>query len=68
MAKGLSEAFPHGWKTMADGSHIPLTSEEAQSMGEMVERHRAEIEAKYPDEKTTIGALTDAFHRLRDFG
>lgn len=58
----------HGHMTMADGSHVPLTAEQASGLWEQTERHQAEIAARLPDEAACLRAMSEAFHRLRDFG
>lgn len=58
----------YGHLTMADGSRKILTSDEAKALHEELVAARAATEAKLPDEKTTLHAMNEAFHRLRDFG
>lgn len=58
----------HGHMTMADGTHVPLTAEQAAALWEETERHQAEIAARLPDEAACLKAMCEAFHRLRDFG
>jgi hypothetical protein len=57
-----------GHLTFADGTHEPLTSDEAKALWEESERHQAAIAARLPDEEAAIQAMTEAFHRLKDFG
>jgi len=64
---GLRDGY-HGHMTLTDGSHVPLTEAEAAAIWESVERATAERNAKYPDEKACLAAISDAVQRLRDFG
>lgn len=64
----MGDAKYHGHMTMADGSRVPLTEDEASALWEQVERSKAEIAARLPDEAACLKAMTEAFHRLRDFG
>lgn len=58
----------HGHMTKRDGSHVPLTADEAQALWDESERQRAEIAARLPDENSALRAMCEAFHRLKDFG
>ena len=58
----------YGHMTMADGSHVPLSKEDAEHLWKASEARQAEIAARWPDERSCLIALTEAFHRLRDFG
>lgn len=64
----MADAKYHGHMTMADGSHVPLTEDQASALWEQVERSQAEIAARLPGEAACLKAMTEAFHRLRDFG
>jgi hypothetical protein len=58
----------HGHMTMADGSHAPLSKDDAAALwrrAEEVERDRAE---RWPTDQHAISAMTDAFHRLKTLG
>lgn len=57
-----------GHMTMADGSHVPLSAEQAKAIWDESERHRAERAARLPDEKSAISAMFDAYDRLRELG
>ena len=58
----------HGHMTMADGSHVPLTKEQAEQLMQEIDAKKAEIAARRPDERSCLIAMTEAFHRLKDFG
>jgi hypothetical protein len=58
----------HGHMTTADGSHLPLSAEQAFALWEQTERHIAERAAKLPDEQSAIRAMFEAFDRLRELG
>ena len=52
----------------SDSGCRTLTRTEAQKLWDEVQRSKAETDAKLPDERATILAMTEAFHRMRDFG
>lgn len=58
----------HGHMTMADGSHVPLSEEQASALWERLERRQAERAAKLPDEQAALGAMFEAYDRLRELG
>lgn len=58
----------HGHMTMADGSHVALSADEAKALWEAVEAQRAKTEADFPDVQTTLREMCRAHNRLRDFG
>lgn len=60
--------FPHGWRTMRDGSRVPLTESEAAEMRAYVERIQAERIAAMPTTVTALDAISSAVQRLRDLG
>lgn len=64
----MTEQKYHGHMTMADGSHVPLTEEQASALWEQIEQRTAERAAKLPDQKTAIGAMFEAYDRLRELG
>lgn len=64
----MAEGKYHGHMTMADGSHVPLSEERASALWEQMKQRRAEISARLPDEAACLRAMSEAFHRLRDFG
>ncbi len=63
---GVTEAT--GWMTMADGTRLPLTSAECNTIWRQAEAAQAKRAADMPDEKAAIRAMTDAFHRLKELG
>jgi hypothetical protein len=58
----------HGHKTLKDGTHLPLTSDEAERLWNDMERRREATAIKYPDEQSTLNGMCEAHQRLRDFG
>jgi hypothetical protein len=63
-----SEGGYFGHMTMADGSHVPLTADDAKALWEATEQARKKTEADYPDEQTTLREMCRAHHRMKDFG
>jgi hypothetical protein len=57
----------HGHMTMADGSHVALTADEAKALWEATEAAQAKSEADFPDEQTALREISRAMQRLRDF-
>lgn len=60
--------FTGGHVTMADGTHKPLSAEEAQALWEQVEASRARRLAAMPDERAALNTLMDAYTRLKELG
>lgn len=58
----------HGHMTLADGSHVALTADDAEKIWRESEQRTADRAAKLPDEKIAIGAMFEAFDRLRELG
>ena len=58
----------HGHATLADGSHVALTEQEAAAIWESIDRATAERAAKYPDERSAINGMMDAYTRLKELG
>lgn len=58
----------HGHKTLIDGSHVPLSKEEAEALWAAVEDERTKRNAAMPTAKDALSALIDAETRLRDLG
>ena len=54
----------HGHITHDDGSHTPLTKEQAKALWEGIEKTDAARKAQYPDSATAIAVLFDARHSL----
>jgi hypothetical protein len=63
-----SEGAYHGHMTMADGSHVALSADEAKALWEATEAARAKSEADFPDEQSTLREMCRAHHRMKDFG
>lgn len=66
--EGAAGARYHGHKTMTDGTHVPLTFEEARAMWESIERKEAATAEKLPTEQSCIDAICEAYHRLQKLG
>jgi len=58
----------YGHMTLSDGAHVPLTKAEAEQLMKELDAKQAEIAARWPDERSCLIAMTEAFHRLQDFG
>ena len=58
----------HGHMTMADGSHVPLTKEEAEALLAAVEAEKAKRANDMPTALDALRALISAEERLRDLG
>lgn len=58
----------HGHMTMRDGSHVPLTAEQAKELWESGEKSRAERAARLPDDASAIKAMCEAYGRLKELG
>ena len=59
---------PHGWKTMLDGTRVPLTSQEAAAIWKTVEAVRRSRAEAMPDTYAALSAISAATQRLRDLG
>jgi hypothetical protein len=57
-----------GHKTMADGSHLPLRRDEADTIFEAADAARAQRERDMPTEQSAIAAMQEAFTRLKELG
>jgi len=57
-----------GHFTHDDGSHTPMTSEQAEALWQDIEKRLAERRERLPDEKVAIRAMFDAYDRLRELG
>lgn len=62
----MSENYGHA--TMVDGSHVPLTKEDAEAIWAAVETSRAKREAQMPTARDALSALISAETRLRELG
>lgn len=57
-----------GWMTLADGSHVPLPSEQAQKIYDAAMAARSKRAADMPDVETALRVMTEAYHRLEELG
>lgn len=64
----MSDKQFYGHKTLLDGSHVPLTEEEAESIWSAVEEARAKRAEQMPTAVEALRALIDAEDRLRELG
>lgn len=58
----------HGHKTMLDGSHVPLTNNEAAAIMQAVETAGAERAQKMPTARNALHALIEAEQRMKELG
>lgn len=58
----------HGHMTMKDGSHVPLTAEEAKAIWDNAMAAKARRAEQMPDEETALRVMHDAHQRLRELG
>lgn len=58
----------HGHKTLADGTHVPLSSQEASEIWQQIEANKARREATMPSTEAALATMFDAFDRLRELG
>lgn len=57
-----------GHMTLADGSHVHLSPEEAKRLWDDSTRRTAERAVRLPDEGSALRAMFDAYDRLRELG
>lgn len=57
-----------GHKTLADGSRVPLTEDEAEALWRAVEEARTKRAEAMPTAKDALAALIEAQARLRELG
>jgi len=60
--------FVSGAKTMADGTRVPITSDEAADLWRMVEDAQAARAKAYPATQDALRAFIDADARMSDLG
>lgn len=58
----------HGHKTLIDGSHVPLTKDEAEGLWKMVEEMRAKRAETMPTAEDALSQLIAAKERLNELG
>lgn len=58
----------HGHKTLIDGSHIPLTEDEAKSLWAAVEASKAKRAEDMPGVQDALGQFLAAKQRMQDLG
>lgn len=57
-----------GHKTLLDGTHVQLTSEEAEALWKESEKQVSDRTAKLPDEQSALNAMFEAQQRLKELG
>lgn len=60
--------FVRGWATLADGTRIETTADDAAEMWKMFEAIKAKRAAAYPTTHDALCAFLDATERMRDLG
>lgn len=58
----------HGHKTLIDGTHVPLTSEEADALWKYVEEAKAKRATDMPTAEDALRTMLDAKQRMQDLG
>jgi hypothetical protein len=58
----------HGHMTLTDGTHVPLSKDEAAALWKKCEDRDAARALKLPTEQSAIDAMFEAYDRLRQFG
>jgi len=58
----------YGHMTMADGSHVPLTEEQAREIWDACEKAQEDRAKRMPDEQAALKVLQDAYTRLKELG
>lgn len=58
----------YGHRTMPDGSHVPLTKEEAEDLHAYIESRIAERAAALPTAQDALSAIVQAQARLNELG
>lgn len=66
--KAADEARIVGHKTMTDGTHRPVTQNEAESLWRQIEESQRKRAEAMPDEKSAISAMFEAYTRLKELG
>lgn len=57
-----------GWKTMRDGSRVPMEPGEADTLIEHIEKEEAKRKSDYPTEEDARREMFRTWLRLKDFG
>lgn len=58
----------HGHMTVEDGSHVPLSADEAAAIWAQVQAADTDRKSRIPDEQTALRLMMDAYIRLKDMG
>lgn len=58
----------YGHKTMIDGSHVPLTEDEAKSLWDSAMAAKAKRAETMPGVRDALGAMLDAKQRMQELG
>jgi hypothetical protein len=62
------KTFKGGWKTMLNGSRVPVTEDEAEDLWKCVEEGQKRRAERYPETLDALTAFIDADQRLTDLG
>lgn len=58
----------HGSMTMADGSRVALSADEAKSLWDSIEKATAERAVRLPDAHACLAAMSSASSRMKELG
>ena len=58
----------HGHKTLADGSHVPLTADEAESIWKMIDAAKTKRAQDMPTAQDALRTLIAAQERMKELG
>lgn len=64
----MSDEKYHGHMTLEDGTHVPLTAEQAAEIMAQCEARDARMKAEMPDESAALSRMFDGYDRLRQLG
>jgi hypothetical protein len=60
--------FKRGWKTLLDGTRIPITEDEGKQLWQMIQDQEARQAAAYPTTQSALRAYIDADSRMKALG
>jgi len=58
----------HGHLTLEDGTHVPLTKEEAEAIWAKAKAEHDALKQAIPDERSALRAMMDGYVRLKEMG
>jgi hypothetical protein len=62
------DRFKHGWRTMSDGSRVPLQPQDAADLHAAIQKIVADRAVKLPTAVAALSAVSEATERLRELG